>query len=408
MINLATQKIKIILSLFWVFILGTEAPYPQTGERSSFTTGKISLYVTNERFSELLGWILMNMNQDILGEDLDFILHPCYGCNFADHQMWSLHRGTRVPNNMYGIALSGDWKDSTNPPSIDPLSPINHNFSNLCQSLSPKDIHNYIAHFLYDPTNSNHHLLVEDLKSKFLSDFGDNVQPLHSEDVEFDDIESIFVASDAMFSISVDVIDQVVAWMAKNVPTSKMISVFLQPYTSAGICDLFEYPIWLGEKFPLKTLRASDSIMPQFSEIDKSRQATSHDNEFTANSSVLTSDFLMYIQRAPNNPWQIAAFNNLKKSFVENFDLTEEDCIEQYPNPEPNYNRTSLCMMQEISEPYKNDQDIMTTTYAAVYIPAERLKGTCEYCIYSTQKWMVLIVFIFIGTGLFKCTYYIF
>ena len=33
--------------------------------------------------------------------------------------------------------------------------------------------------------------------------------------------------------------------------------------------------------------------MPQFSEIDKSRQATSHDNEFTANSSVLTSDFLL-------------------------------------------------------------------------------------------------------------------
>ena len=123
----------------------------------------------------------MNMNQDILGEDLDFILHPCYGCNFADHQMWSLHRGTRVPNNMYGIALSGDWNDSTNPPSIDPLSPINHNFSNLCHSLSPNDITDYIAHFLYDPTNANHHLLVEDLKSKFLSDFGDNVQSLHSE-----------------------------------------------------------------------------------------------------------------------------------------------------------------------------------------------------------------------------------
>ena len=260
---------------------------------------------------------------------------------------------------------------------IDPLSPNNHNFSNLCQSYSPKDIHNYIAHFLYDPTNSNHHLLVEDLKNKFLSDFGDKVQSLHPEDIEFDDIESLFVASDAMFSITVDVIDQVVAWMAKNVPTSKMISVFLQPFTSAGICDIFEYPIWLGQKFPLKTLRASDSSFRQFSEIDKfSHTTSSHDDELNGNSSdMMTNDFLMYILRAPNNPWQVAAFNNFKKNFAENFDLREEECIDQYPNPEPNYNRTSICMMQEIPEPYKNDQDIMTTTYAAVYIPADRLKG---------------------------------
>ena len=358
------------------FFLGTESPYPQDGERSSFTTGKISLYVTNERFSEILGWILMNTNKDTLGKNLDFILHPCFGCNFADHQMWSMHRGTRVPNNMYGIAQSGDWT-GIGPPAIDPLGPSI--VSMPCQA-TLDDILSYEVHFLYDPTNENHTVLIQDIKIRFKSYFGDFVGELYPTDVEFDQFESNFIASDAKFLVLTDVIGEVISWIALNVPTSKMLSVCVHPIVYQlhyDKCDKVEYSLWLGQKFPLKSTLGLENKIPKLNLPNQDKN-----NKIPK----VTNDFILYISRAPNNPWQAEAWNKIIFGFESFFSNEMEICKDSNPNPEPNYSNYSICVMDESLQPYKNDADIMTTTYKAYYISSDFLEFVFPWIILNKSK----------------------
>ena len=55
------------------------------------------------------------------------------------------------------------------------------------------DIVSYEVHFLYDPTNQNHTLLIQDIKTRFKSYFGDFVGEIYPTDVEFDQFESNFI-----------------------------------------------------------------------------------------------------------------------------------------------------------------------------------------------------------------------
>lgn len=69
--------------------------FPPGGGGGSFVTSHFSIYIINDDFAKVVGWVLENDVDEVLGKSLDYLLHPVYGCNFADHQMWSLHKGTR-------------------------------------------------------------------------------------------------------------------------------------------------------------------------------------------------------------------------------------------------------------------------------------------------------------------------
>merc|ERR1711976_1127183 len=87
----------------------------------SFVADHFSLYVTNEDFAKVVAWIMLNDVSEVLGSSLDFLLHPVFGCNFADHQMWSFHKGA-TPNNLYGIEGEGGWTGKS-PSRLDPYGP---------------------------------------------------------------------------------------------------------------------------------------------------------------------------------------------------------------------------------------------------------------------------------------------
>lgn len=73
-----------------------------------------------------------------------------FGCNFADHQMWSLHKGG-TPNNLAGIEEEASWTGSS-PPELDPMGPTAP--GSTCACADPQ-ASSYNLHLLYDPTNTS-------------------------------------------------------------------------------------------------------------------------------------------------------------------------------------------------------------------------------------------------------------
>ena len=125
---------------------GHESPFPQDNNGSSFVTGVKSLYIHNRDFANVLSFLTLQVNREALGADLDFLLHPCFGCNFADHQLFSLHRGTSTPNNLFGIEREGGWNQTSVPPSIDPLAvDVDGSDGNALEPTS------FDVHVLYSP-----------------------------------------------------------------------------------------------------------------------------------------------------------------------------------------------------------------------------------------------------------------
>jgi hypothetical protein len=83
--------------------------------------------------------------------------------------------------------------------------------------------------------------------------------------------------------------------------------------------------------------------------------------------------FVLYAKHAPNNKWQEEAVETFLENFSTYFDVSREQCVDQYPeNVEPDYLST-LCMMQEVKQPYKEDADPAIVSYGAIYVPFDRL-----------------------------------
>merc|ERR1719186_1571010 len=126
------------------------------------------------------------------------------------------------------------------------------------------------------------------------------------------------------------------------------------PFENHG--DMNEHGLWLGEKWPMKNNFTSPRISP--SQIPKVPSILPNQGQ---------SNFLLYVYRAPNNPWQTEAWNLFLDSFAESAGLERNECVEFYPDLEPAYDR--LCMMQEVEQPYMNPEEVMTTSYAGIFIP---------------------------------------
>ena len=346
---------------------GLQSEYPQNSEGSSFTTGKISLYVTNQDFASVLSWALIHTGEDTLGESLDFILHPCFGCNFADHQMWSLHRGTRVPNNLYGIARSGGWAEEK-PPLLDPLGPP----AVLCPSFN---VFTYSIHLVFDPTGSESLDSVNLFRAAFGSQFKEGIILPYEEPMSYNHSDNIFLASDLLYLAAPEIIPNIIAWTTSNMPFSSssvfpVFSIFLHPNSLwapfENRCDMAEHGFWMGEKFPIKdnftSFTLDKRILPRITTLQ----------DITLEGREVEANFILYIYSAPNNPWQKAAWNRFLTFLSQDLGIEREECMDDYPALEPDYQR--LCMMQEVEQPYMEYSEVFTTTYSGVFIPGPQLK----------------------------------
>jgi len=69
-------------------------------------------------FLKVLSHVMLWKNADHIGSHLDFMCHPCSGCNYADHVPWALHATNYLPANRASCAAEAGW-DAPTAPAID-------------------------------------------------------------------------------------------------------------------------------------------------------------------------------------------------------------------------------------------------------------------------------------------------
>jgi aromatic ring-cleaving dioxygenase len=320
------------------------------GGGGSFVTGHYSIYTINEDFAKVVGWVLQNNNAATFGKKIDYILHPTYGCNFADHQLWALYSGL-TPNNLGGIAESGDFTGDV-PPRLDPFGPSAHGADCTCTDRHPAG---YDLHFLYDPTDEDASSRKDELASSFATAFPD-ASLVEDVPYSFANPKSPFLAGQVHFKLT-NGIGSLMEWLAISGPANTdSVDVLLVPETCCGsLADYTQHALWAGRPWPLNTAVLSEATHA------KSQGFLQRVGEVVgANSNY---DFLLYVLYAADNSWQAAAVEEFVSAFSSEFSLTRKECSASTIEP----SLDKLCMMSESSSPGSSDP--MTAGYVQVYVP---------------------------------------
>ena len=81
--------------------------------------------------------------------------------------------------------------------------------------------------------------------------------------------------------------------------------------------------------------------------------------------------FILYVMRAPNNIWQDKSMTAFVTGALAELEL--ESC----PSQEKGYSALVVpsrpCIFPVVKHPYKDGQDLMTTTYVEIHVPAKDL-----------------------------------
>jgi len=333
------------------------ALFPPGGGGGSFVTSQFSIFVLPDDFARVVGWVLQNNVDEVLGKFLDYLLHPIFGCNFADHQMWSLHKGG-TPNNLAGIEEEASWTGSS-PPELDPMGPTAP--GSTCACADPQ-ASSYNLHLLYDPTNTStvtaKDALVKQLASKFL-----DAKLIEDAPFSFKNSSSAFLAGQVNFKIDTVASAAVIAdWLSGQ---RGSLDVLLAPNTCCGaLVDYTQHALWAGNTWPLNT--AALEI-----------RGTSHTAITAASKDAEPQhDYLLYALYATANNWQTAAVESFLTKFASSFSLTRKSCTSSSA-VEPSY--TKLCMMDENTSPTATNP--MTTGYGAVFVPKNNLADVLSWAL---------------------------
>jgi len=328
-----------------------QAPGPPPA--GSFVEDDFSLYVTNEDFAKVASWIMLNDLSEVLGKSLNFLLHPVFGCNFADHQMWSLHKGS-TPNNLYGVEDEGGWTGKE-PSRLDPLGP---DAGATCACATPA-ASSYALHLLYDATDKASSLSKEMLVSQIVATFdAASLQFVKDVPHSYTDRESPFLAGQVHFKVKAEYFSKVLDWLSTERGST---DVLIAPVTCCG--EQWDYTasaIWAGHQWPLNVAALKEKPAlpsPAFLErvlLEESPMASS------------SHDVLLYVNYASANAYQAAAVEKFLVAFAGAFKLERDNCTAHYPAAEPHYSK--LCMMSETKVPSSSDP--VTTAFAGVYVPA--------------------------------------
>jgi len=306
----------------------------------SFVTGHFSIYMINEDVGKVMSWVLQNNVASVLGKELDYVLHPVYGCNFADHQMWSLHKGD-VPNNLAGIEEEGGWTGSE-APRLDPFGSTVKGAQCDCEP----EAQEYSLHLLYDPRNATliaeKDELFQQLKQQFSS-----VSLVKDTPLSFLDHGSPFLAGQVHMKTETPF--QALEWLALH---RGSVDALLVPHTCCGdLVDYSQHAIWLGRQWPLNTEALAiegGAVSAKGGEMKE----------------VLQNDFVLYALYASANSWQSAAAESFATALAKEFGLQRKGCTTSKA-VEPSY--SSLCMMDETTAP--SAEEAMATAYVGAYLP---------------------------------------
>ena len=404
---------------------GTESAYPQDKLTGSFTTSTTSLYIPLSNFDDVFPFILSNL----IGDELDALIHPLFGCNFADHEKWSLHLGDKyVPNNMYGISSSGDYPYST-PSSLDPLG-NGTGYPNLDPSYweDVNSASNYAVFILFNEESEASTQAWNTFKDEFDAEF-ENIG--YYVTFEGDYLNSYKTNSNCPFlaALSWYQVDSwsfshtVMSWIMTGGPSYNFegeidmedgISVVVAPFFSnQGYMSwhnsvyyqsmFFGYKQWPFNMYPL--YEATSSAKPKTStvtsiataverihteplfDMKKLTKKKEKDVDASKVDSSRTSDYYITLFSAPNNQWQQDALEDILSSFSREFRTKRGKCEGVEMDDLPSFSNNKICIGNESSTPYYDSNEVYTTSYASIYVPNDSITTVLPFIMSQTSPY---------------------
>ena len=335
-----------------------ERSYPQDHGGSSFAASCTSLYIIDADFAKALSFIMVHKTQAAVGLDLDFLLHPCFGCSYADHQDWSMRSGM-TPNNMNGIAAEGGYDaEQPNAPDLDPLSDLSAEYG-ACTPATPI---NYSLHLLYNPVDAASVAAKAALLKAAQAKFAAALTLVGDVPKSFLDPKSQFLGGSVHLIVQAPNVAAVLLWAAANRGAT---DVLLAPNSGCAYIDYAQSAMYVGEPWPynlgaFKPGRAR----PLLPSAAAPRAAAA-----AAPPAPPTTPLVVYVLRAPNNNWQKAAWGSLLDKFAAAFEVPRKDCAGNW-STEPAAAGKAMCMGAELQMPYKLATNGMTTSYTSIFVPA--------------------------------------
>jgi aromatic ring-cleaving dioxygenase len=355
---------------------GKESDYPQAGGRSSFATGTHSFYICSEAkcpgdFTNIVSWLMVFKNAEKLGADVTFLLHPTFGCNFADHENWgfrsrlpAIGSSTHVQNNLYGIESSGDYTGKT-APSVDPNSATWPSKTETgCTDHSKIEL--FSLHVLYNSQDKSAMAaktsFVQGLTSEFATALKNNDLCVgEADDNAYLKETSPFLAGHLEIGVKRAQLADALFWAQTNRPSG--VDILVTADSGCPFADYTKQALWSGGRWSLNEHAFYTGDMARFSGSCFGESAASAASTATG----AAGDFLVLVQRAPDNSWQSSAQSTFLDAFASDFSLTRRECASKNFELEPSL--TKLCMMEESNDPYKNSYDPNTAAYGRMYVP---------------------------------------
>jgi aromatic ring-cleaving dioxygenase len=313
-------------------------------------------------------------NADKLGADVTFLLHPTFGCNFADHENWgfrarlpSIGTSTHVQNNLYGIESSGDYAGKS-APSVDPNSASwPSKVETGCMDHSKIEV--FSLHVLYNVQDKSamaaKRSFVQSLTSQFAVALKDNELCMgQDDDHAYLNESSPFLSGHLEIGVKRAQLAASLFWAQTHRPSG--IDILVTADSGCPFADYMKQALWSGGRWPLNEHAFYTGDMARFSGGCFGTFTVPSSNPAVATA----GNFLLFVQRAPDNSWQTSAQSTFLDAFASDFSLTRRECASADFELEPSL--TKLCMMEESTEPYKDSYDPNTAAYGRVFVPQSR------------------------------------
>merc|ERR1712166_109640 len=382
----------------WLSGPGGSGPITGVSNKSSpggsFNYPDFSLYVLRKDFADVLSWTMVKKNEADNGlADLDFLVHPNCGCNYADHVFWGLHASTYIPANRQGTAEEAGWV-KTYAPGIDEWS-IAHAGNAAVDGCGLKDdehtFPSFALHVFYNAAASASVLaknnFVKGLES-YASSSGVQAQVGDTKPAAYADAASIALTSEQVVEFKGDSVEPLLPWILVHRPAAG-VDIRLAPLSSGGqkcrYTDYVSRAMYAGEHWEINEHAVNSTTFNPLSaaaDIQLSSPIVGAGDDLIdaelveavadSNCEFPPKAYILYMMSAAPNGYQMyaAGLDSYASGMTQNFlsKYNPVNCSSQY-EVEPDYG-DKVCYMGINTSPYHENSNPLLLSYSAVYVSA--------------------------------------
>jgi len=357
----------------------------------SFAYPDYSLYVVRADFLKVLSYTMVMKNRAYNGiGEVDFLVHPNCGCNYADHVFWGLHATTYIPANRQGCAEEAGWEETT-APSVDPWSvraPGNAAVEGCGLTDSQASFEQWALHMFYDASNGS----AASAQASFVKGLQATAAAAKAQ-IEvgaanakaYLDERSVALTSEQVVTFGAAAFDVVAPWVMVHRPPA--VDIRLVPLSSKGdTCRYTDYvsrAMYGGQHWEINEYPVSQAGFAPITAPAAPLGASSA----LQNGGCLypPSGYVLYMAAVNDNGYQMYSAgldsyaSGLTQAFATAFP-NASSCSSGATSGapiEPSY--SVLCSMGSTLEPFTDDADPMMLSYTAVYVPPAELAAVMSW-----------------------------